>query len=70
MHGLDDREPILLTEDQRGLWLYPASDKETLLDVIAAPAHELQFYAMCKALGNFRDNSATLRDQALHILGT
>lgn len=60
MRELHDRQPVMLTDDQRDLWLDPQSDKDTLFDVIAAPAPALAWYSIGKAVGNVRNNSAEL----------
>ena len=64
MRELHDRQPVMLTLRQRDLWLDPESDKETLLDVIAAPAQQVEWYAIGKAVGNVRNNSAALLEPA------
>ncbi|WP_062208881.1 SOS response-associated peptidase [Demequina oxidasica] len=64
MRELHDRQPVMLTDDQRNAWLDPASDKDTLLDVIAAPAQKVEWYAIGKAVGNVRNNSAELLEPA------
>jgi len=58
MRELHDRQPVMLTEDQRDTWLNPESHRDTLFDAIAAPAPELAWYSIGKAVGNVRNNSA------------
>jgi len=60
MRELHDRQPVMLTDDQRDAWLDPESDKDTLFDVIAAPAPKLAWYSIGNAVGNVRNNSAEL----------
>lgn len=60
MRELHDRQPVMLTEDQRDAWLDPGSDKDTLFDVIAAPSPELAWYSIGKAVGDVRNNSPEL----------
>jgi len=64
MRELHDRQPVMLAAGQRDLWLGTESDKDTLLDVIAAPAQEVEWYAVGKAVGNVRNNSAKLLEPA------
>lgn len=64
MRELHDRQPVMLTQDQRDAWLDPDSDKDTLFNVIAAPAPALAWYSIGKAVGNVRNNSPELLEPA------
>lgn len=64
MRELHDRQPVMLTADQREAWLHPDSAPADLFNAIAAPAPDLQWHAVDRAVGNVRNNEPDLVEPA------
>lgn len=64
MQEIHDRQPAMLARDALEAWLDPASEPSALHDAIAAPAPELAWHAVDRAVGSVRHNSAELIEPA------
>lgn len=62
MRDLHDRQPVMLVPEGVDAWLDRDSDQGTLFDVIAAPAPEVAWHQVAKAVGNPRHNDPTTVD--------
>lgn len=56
MRDIHDRQPVMLGADAVETWLDRDSDQGTLFDVIAAPAPELAWHPVRKAVGSPKNN--------------
>ncbi|WP_061960706.1 SOS response-associated peptidase [Demequina flava] len=57
MRDIHDRQPVMLGADAVETWLDRDSDQGTLFDVIAAPAPDLDWHAVRKAVGSPKNNA-------------
>ena len=64
MQQIHDREPVMLTPDDVEVWLDPESGQDDLFAAIDAPAPELTWHAVDKAVGNVRNNGPELIEPA------
>lgn len=60
MTAIHDRQPVMLTHEERGGWLDPESTPDELFAAIDAPAPELAWHHVGKAVGSPRNNSPEL----------
>ena len=60
---LHDREPVMMRPDAWGAWLDPASSQHDLFAAAKAPAPDLEWHEVGKAVGNVRNNSTALVDR-------
>ncbi|HLR57582.1 MAG TPA: SOS response-associated peptidase family protein, partial [Beutenbergiaceae bacterium] len=61
LEEIHEREPVMLTHDLIAPWLDPAlTDPAAVLDILAAPGPELNWYPVSRAVGSVRNNSPEL----------
>ena len=67
MHEIHDRMPVILETDMWDRWLDPALDDRNRLEAMLRPppAGTLEHYPVSRDVGNVRNNSAHLLDQAV-----
>ncbi|WP_062203308.1 SOS response-associated peptidase [Demequina salsinemoris] len=64
MRDIHDRQPAMLAPESAATWLDRDAPASSLHDAIAAPAPELAWHEVGRAVGNVRNNDATLIDAA------
>ncbi len=57
MQDIHDRQPVMMTREALDAWLDRDADQGTLFDVIAAPAPDLAWHPVRKAVGSPRNNA-------------
>lgn len=61
LEEIHEREPVMLTPDLIAPWLDPAlTEPAAVLDILAAPGPELNWYPVSRAVGSVRNNSPEL----------
>ncbi|SEJ32851.1 SOS response-associated peptidase [Demequina mangrovi] len=60
MQEIHDRQPVMLMPDEAAAWLDAGTSKDDLFAAIAAPAPELTWHAVDKAVGNIRNQGEQL----------
>ncbi|MDN4472862.1 SOS response-associated peptidase [Demequina zhanjiangensis] len=60
MQEIHDRQPAMLTSESAATWLAKDAEASDLHDAVAAPAPELAWHTVGKAVGNVRNNDADL----------
>ncbi|MDN4483019.1 SOS response-associated peptidase [Demequina lignilytica] len=64
MQEIHDRQPVMLTTDEADAWLDSASTQDDLWAAIGAPAPELTWHRVGKAVGNVRNQGPELVEPA------
>lgn len=60
---IHDRQPVMMRPDAWDAWLDPASSQHDLFAAADAPAPDLEWHEVGKAVGNVRNNSEDLIDR-------